>query len=424
MRIWLLTIGEPIRSDSIDQRLYRTGQYANWLVQQGHDVTFFNSTFDHMHRRQRFSETTEIQDADGLKTVCLYARPYKSSMSFTRFGSHKDVAQSFKTWLVKKSCPVPDVIVASYPIEELCRAAASFAEAQGIPLVMDCRDMWPDIFMGELPRLLRLIAALPVKYLDRKARKTLSRANAISGHTEPFMQWGVRKAGREKNPMDMVFPFTYEVGDHIRTDKIHNARAQNQRFQIVFLGQITRRCGLDLILDNLKVLAPATLARISIKIAGRGGHLEHILNEVSKHDLPVEYLGWLDKAQISALMCEADFGLLPYQLEDFHDSIPNKFVEYLSHGLPILSCTAGCVQKTIEQQGVGIWFDPTVTGLSEVFDQLTNRHSHQQLRSNARMLFADTYEAERVFSVTTGKLEELIKSAKLRSDRNSIYQTQ
>ncbi|GAI08595.1 unnamed protein product, partial [marine sediment metagenome] len=52
MRIWLITIGEPLPSDNNNDRLYRTGILAKLLIQRGHEVVWWTSTFDHVRKIQ------------------------------------------------------------------------------------------------------------------------------------------------------------------------------------------------------------------------------------------------------------------------------------------------------------------------------------------------------------------------------------
>ena len=145
LKIWNITVGEPIIGLGSETRLHRAGQMCNWLSCRGHDVTFVNSTFDHQNRNQRFSKTTTIEVSRNLRVVCLRARAYAKSVSFSRFASHRDCAASFKKWLQTKP-ENPDVIIVSYPVVELCLAALDFAEPNAIPVLIDCRDFWPDIF--------------------------------------------------------------------------------------------------------------------------------------------------------------------------------------------------------------------------------------------------------------------------------------
>ena len=63
-----------------------------------------------------------------------------------RFLSHKDAACSFEKWL-ENNKEIPDLIIASYPVLELCEAANKFGSKHSIPVIIDCRDFWPDIFI-------------------------------------------------------------------------------------------------------------------------------------------------------------------------------------------------------------------------------------------------------------------------------------
>ena len=63
LNIWLITVGEPLKEDGHEVRLFRTGLFADWLAQKGHKVTFFTNSVDHHQKRQRYEVTTTIERA-------------------------------------------------------------------------------------------------------------------------------------------------------------------------------------------------------------------------------------------------------------------------------------------------------------------------------------------------------------------------
>ena len=81
MKIWLITIGEPIPTDGKDVRLLKTGLFADWLQKKGYNVTFINSTFDHYKRKQRFEATKIIEFKKNYKIVLLWGSEYSKSIS-------------------------------------------------------------------------------------------------------------------------------------------------------------------------------------------------------------------------------------------------------------------------------------------------------------------------------------------------------
>jgi len=355
LTIWQITIGEPIPSDG--DRLHRAGQMCEWLSEAGHDVTFFNSTFYHQKRIQRFSKTTQFKITDKLTVVCLFARAYERSISPGRFLSHIDAAKSFKLWL-KENNTAPDIIIASYPVAELCSVANDLGRRNSIPVIVDCRDFWPDIFVEVLPKKFRFLSKLIFLPFEMQLRKVLKQATVISGHTESAMNWGLRKAGRKAQFLDFHFPFTYPKTNVVLSNSEAHAEEKDSSSQcmvICFVGTLSHRSGLEKFIELIGRINKVLPGKMCLKIAGVGPYQKHLQELAHEHSSPVEFLGWLDYAKINLLMANSDFGLLPYDLQDFELSLPNKFVEYLSGGLPIISCTDGEVRKFIEQHNVGVW---------------------------------------------------------------------
>ena len=194
LKIWQITIGEPIPQDGETIRLHRAGQMSEWLAGQGHDVTFINSTFFHQKRQQRFAETTILPVHENLR-VLFVCPPLSAQRLLSRFASHSDAARSMRSWL-STNPDRPDIIIASYPVEELCRVAADYGAKHNIPVIMDCRDFWPDIFVDILPGPLKFLARPVFAPLEKRAFKTLASADAISGHTASAMRWGIKSTSR------------------------------------------------------------------------------------------------------------------------------------------------------------------------------------------------------------------------------------
>ena len=75
MKIWLLTIGEPVPLGAgVRDRLHRTGAFARYLVSRGHEVTWWTSAFDHFRKQHLAAEDTFLTEPDGLGIRLLRAR--------------------------------------------------------------------------------------------------------------------------------------------------------------------------------------------------------------------------------------------------------------------------------------------------------------------------------------------------------------
>jgi len=59
MKIWLVTIGEPVPvHEGVRDRLCRTGYFAHLLANHGHNVVWWTSTFDHFRKKHLFEADT------------------------------------------------------------------------------------------------------------------------------------------------------------------------------------------------------------------------------------------------------------------------------------------------------------------------------------------------------------------------------
>jgi glycosyltransferase involved in cell wall biosynthesis len=127
----------------------------------------------------------------------------------------------------------------------------------------------------------------------------------------------------------------------------------------------------------------------------------------------VHFPGWVDRPKIEALAERCKASLAPYlNTEDFRMSIPNKIIDALSLGLPIISPLQGEVALLIAENGVGVRYD-TDTGksLHYCIQTLINDPILQRSMSQkARMLYAERFSFDIVYGGLVNHLEKLANS--------------
>ena len=92
MRIWLLTVGEPLPTDGDNERLLRTGMLADYLTSRGHQVVWWTSSFNHSLKQQRVPKDTYLDLKRGYRLWQLYAPGYPKNISFRRVIHHTGIA--------------------------------------------------------------------------------------------------------------------------------------------------------------------------------------------------------------------------------------------------------------------------------------------------------------------------------------------
>ena len=418
MRVWLVTIGEPLPSDGPDERLLRTGILANLLVDRGHEVVWWTSSFDHTRRRQRCESTTTLASRPGLRIVLLKGASYQRSVSLNRVRNHRQVACEFRVRALEEKAP--DVVVSSFPTIELCREAARYGRERQIPVLLDIRDLWPESITHMAPRALRPVARVGLRGMYSEARRACAAADGLIGLTDAVLEWGLSLAGRPVGPGDAVFPMAYcesvpDVASRRRADAAWDDRGISAAGEVpvfCFFGTLGRQFDLRTVLDAARrVEAAGQPARWVI--CGDGDARAALVRE-ARGMSNVLFPGWVDRAEIWTLMQRSTAGLAPYLDQfDFRMSLANKPIEYLSAGLPVVTCIDGVLRRLVENEDCGCYY--RAGDAARLAEQVTLLAESEPLRDrqsqNAKRVYESRFVAERVYGDFIDHLDAVQRAA-------------
>lgn len=428
MRVWLLSIGEPLPCEGDGSRLWRTGHLANALTYRGHHVDWWTSTFQHKEKRHLATEDTTRSLSPRSEIHMLHATSYRKNISFSRLQNHRQLAEKF---LQKaERMPAPDVIVSSLPTLEFCTAATDFGRRFGIPVVLDVRDLWPDIFVDLTPSMLRGPARQLLSPFFRQAQKACASAAALTGITEAFVDWGLEKAARPRRALDRAFPMGYaqsqpsskEIDDAYSFWKRHGVCKEKGEFIACFFGTLGRHFEASTVMGAAKKLAQMGRP-IRIVICGTGERSEEWCR-LAKQLPNVTMPGWVNAAQIWTLMRMSSAALAPYvSTHDFSRSLPNKSIEYLSAGLPVISSLQGVLAELLHQHDCGITYENgNSEQLASAMLQLQGDPQRcQTISANATALFRKQFVAEEIYDAMADHLEHVAREHVAREKPSLAY---
>lgn len=419
MKVWLVTIGEPLPIGGVNVRLLRAGLLAEKLISRGHQVLWWTSTFDHSKKQHLFLTDRKIDLSESFCLYLLHACAYKKNISLQRILNHMGVANKFRRY--SRVEEAPEVILCSMPILELGLEAVRYGNRQNIPVILDLRDMWPDIFMNVVPKNYRWFLKKLLTPLFSKMRTACQGATAITGITQGYVEWGLQYAERARIRLDKDFPMGYSskppVPEMIKEAesfwKKLDVYADNKEFVICLFSSMVRQFELETVLSAARHLSK-TGKRFRFVLCGRGEALEYF-KKIAKGCDNVLFPGWVDKAEIWTLMRIAQAGLAPYRsTEDFVISIPNKVIEYMSAGLPIISSLRGTVQELLSQHEIGLTYEnENVDSLYHILCDLYDNPEKLKIMSiNSQILFKERFDAERVYTDMCDYLEDIAKIRK------------
>lgn len=411
MRIWLVQTGEQIPADGQESRYLRTVNLAFELSQRGHEVVYITSSINHQLKVQREIYGVPIRHSENLTFVQLYGRHYGKNVSISRIMSHRDNARNFA--IQAPAMPPPDFVLCGYPPIELADSCVLFAKARGIPVAVDCRDLWPEIIHDRIPRLLKPAAWPVTRSWDAAQKRIFRDADLITGITDDFVDWAVGIGGRKRKSGDRAFHLTVSP-EHLT--RAHLVKANAHWDEVLgdcegkligcYAGGLASRLDLKTSLDGLELLDGTERSHIRVVYCGRGDLADEVALRARRNPAIVAG-GWRSGPELRALMARSHFGLLAYpNSRDYLMSYPNKVGEFLSAGLPILTGLNGLTGKLLEQAGVKIAY---LEGSPESFAQTLRGMEParlEALRASAKGLGEANFAPARIYSSFADWIEE------------------
>jgi glycosyltransferase involved in cell wall biosynthesis len=414
LNVWLITVGEPLPIDPGKPRLLRAGLLAQMLNDAGHQVTWWSSTFDHWRKQHRYVGDNRVEMKPGYVIRLLRGYGYRRNVSLSRLIDHWQIARKFRdeSRARMNAGARPDVILCSFPPIELAREATRFGREFGVPAALDIRDLWPDIFINLAPDMLTPLARTALTPYFNMAREACREAAAILGITEPFVDWGLNYAARPRSPLDRAFPMAYPStppSEDEQRKAIEYWRAQgvtraDGKFTVVFAGTIGRQFEFEPVIEAAKALPD-----LRFIICGTGDRFD-FLRDLAKDAPNVMLPGWVGAAEIWTLMRIAQAGLAPYHDEDsFTQSLPNKPVEYLSAGLPVVSSLPGALASLLSTRDCGVTYPNRDGGaLRAALQELRgNPKRREEMARNAKATYDEQFRAENVYTQMIAHLQDI-----------------
>lgn len=387
MNIWVLKHGEqlPLNEKS---RVYRMGMISLACAERGEKVTWWTSKYNHALKS---SEVTSGFSNDSINYVFLNGMTYTKNISIKRVMNHYQIGKQLDE-KIRLSDSLPDVIVSSMPTMDFAYKAVKFGKENNIPVIIDVRDLWPDVFKELIP-IPSLRKEIFFKHFNKKLKWIFQNTAAITTVTEEYLKWSLDKGEIAYNSeKHKVFPIGYPKV--LKQSK--ESYLDKSYFNIVFTGTMGVHFDLETILEVAKKTSDK---KIRFYFIGDGDNKNELEKRYKLSN--VFFTGWLDGGTLANYLEDANVGIAPYRnTKNFLMNIPNKFYEYMAHGLPVLSCLPGPSSELIENYNVGLFYNENnVTELYNcILNLYNNKNTYEEISGNAKKTYEKNFSSEIIYS--------------------------
>jgi glycosyltransferase involved in cell wall biosynthesis len=334
---------------------FRPYYLAREWVRAGHVVQIVGATFSHVRA---------VQPATGDEVIDGIAYRWLATPRYAGNGVGRVV--NIAAFLVRLALQTrhwagsfrPDVVIASstYPMD--IWIARRIARLAGAKLVHELHDLWP----ASPIELSGMSPAHPFIRLCQKAEDDACRDADVVVSILPKVHEHLRAHGLDLSKLHIVgngiapeewqaphAPLDATIAAHIDAERAAG------RAVVVYPGSHGEANVLHVLIDAARLLRDEPFVFVLI---GEGHEKPRLVQRAA--DLPrVRFFGPIPRAQMPALLARADIGWLGWQRRPLyrHGIAPNKLMDYLMAGLPVLHAVeAG--NDPVSESGCGLSMAP------------------------------------------------------------------
>ncbi len=225
------------------------------------------------------------------------------------------------------------------------------------PFVFEVRDLWP-----ELPRQMGVIANPVVLWmlgaLEWASYKSADRLIGLS----PGIVDGIARYVPDERRIALIPNGCDLTLFGPTTSPWRPAEVAADDFMAVFTGTHGKANGLGAVIDAAAILMERGAKDIKLVLVGDGVEKEQLVARVNERALNdiVVFHDPVPKTKLAGLMAGADVGLqiLANVPAFYYGTSPNKFFDYLSAGLPVITNYPGWVADLVQENDCGLVVPP------------------------------------------------------------------
>ena len=406
MNIWTISLFDPTPYDKVGD--HRFIQVAKIAKRKGYRTTHFTSTFRHTSKKQRFSESTTIEEEYGYKVVYVRSKGYKRNLSVGRLLAHRDFAHKLLAAFDGRN--KPDLIFISMPPLNSAEYVVQWGASHGVPVITDIIDPWPDSFIKDIPNFLKPVARLALTPFYNKLRFILENSAVITSISNGYLEWAENKSQNIRRT-ECFYP-AFDLQAIQKAIQQHRAAESRDKdiLRVIYVGSLGSSYDLPTIVKAAEIMQEKHPDRTEFVVAGVGPQKD-LVEKYAQRLENLSYLGWISEDELMRQYAISDLGLIQHK-NNMTQTVTYKLFSYLSASLPILNSLQSEMARIIRDNNVGLNNDNgDAAGLVQNLERfLRDRDLLSQYQKNALVLARTKGDAAAVYGRMLELFEEVSES--------------
>lgn len=382
----------------------RYAYLATLLHEQGYDVDFITSGFQHWEKRQR--DVEHFDAGTDAYTIRFIEEPfYPKNMCPQRIWAHHVVAKRVSEYFDEHHDY--DLIYCQIPPNDVAREIGKAAQKFNIPFVVDVNDLWPEAFRVALD--VPVLSDILFSPFYRQAKAVYQMADAVVGTSDEYRERGLRDA-RSGIPSETVYVGNqlceFDAGVAANASQIDKPAGD---IWVSYAGTLSACYDLETLV-NAMALVQKSHPEAKLHILGDGSERENLKAAAQSCGASVTFHGYLPYDQMAAWLSKSDITINSL-VEKAAQSIVTKIGDYLAAGKPMVntSCSKEFRAK-VEADGFGVNVKPgDAEGMARVLiDLIEDLSRRTQMGEKARAIAEEQFDRPHSYLKTVRLIEGLI----------------
>lgn len=377
-----------------EKAIKRTFYLYDLMMNNGYDVTFLTSDFNHYEKKSRnINDFFKNYPKYAQSVEFVHMRPYEKNISLKRFINNFLCEKNILEWF-KKNGKNYDVVYISWPMYYLVNKLNKYCKLYNVKMILDINDLWPDSLKMVIKNdLLYNVMTYPLR---KKSKKAISHADGIIAVSNEYLD--IASKANDKATLKKVVYIGAMLNDFDKgIIKYGEEVNKSDEFWLIYIGTLGKSYDIDTVILAVNELRQKNY-NIRFKILGHGP-MEKKLKELTKSIKcdGIDFMGFMNYEKMAAYLSKSDVCMNSIKIRA-SQSVINKISDYFASGNPVLNC-GSCKEMSnmITKYNAGINYKAEdVNSLKEAILELyNNRNEALVMGANARQLAEEKFDRKK-----------------------------